>query len=687
VAGTRLYDSWETRGNLLATLQRTPNLVAAAGFDDGDRILAMALRADGHELAVGTSTGQIRVYDPATMRVVANLTRPDRRSIYGLQYRADGALIAWGDRPVAPTTSSVQVWDVHQKRQLAAPQVSGALRGGAVSRDGNLVVIARRMSGVVRIGTYGSITPLGVTALDNNAVVVSADLQPRVADSLALSPDGQVLAVGGVLPLTVHDLATGGRRVFGAGFPLAFSPDGSRLASDPGTGDVDIWEVSTGKLLAVARAHAVAVIDAAWSPDGQSLVTCGDDRLVRVWSTPVGKAATPTLVRTFAGHGGRITICRFTPDGSAVYSAGLDGALYLWDVKHESDLGSLVRPGGIGYFRVFSMGPESVVGIDLDDSFVNATLDQVDLRTGESSRAAPMITEPDMFNDFAATPDGATIASVSYSGALSTWSTVDGHRLSGPVRPPLPANLLGSAVGISGDGRTALVALYDRQQTQETRVYRYDLHSHHLGDVMNLPDVVFTFAFSPDGRFAVAGLIDGRALVWRTDTWAQVTVLAGQSTGFTASVLRFSDDGRLLAIGGNQGRPSVWNVGTWSLAWRAETGHNGSTISLAFNRDGQLLVSSGTDAKTFLYDLATGRHLGGAIGPDINLWTYSRFIGGTSTLASLGLDDGSVRQVDIDPASWQRRACLLAGRDLTEAEWQTLVPDQPFQDVCPPPST
>jgi hypothetical protein len=48
----------------------------------------------------------------------------------------------------------------------------------------------------------------------------------------------------------------------------------------------------------------------------------------------------------------------------------------------------------------------------------------------------------------------------------------------------------------------------------------------------------------------------------------------------------------------------------------------------------------------------------------------------------VGLDDGSIRQVDLDPAAWLRRACGLAGRDVTGPEWKTMVPDQPFQPVC-----
>ena len=37
---------------------------------------------------------------------------------------------------------------------------------------------------------------------------------------------------------------------------------------------------------------------------------------------------------------------------------------------------------------------------------------------------------------------------------------------------------------------------------------------------------------------------------------------------------------------------------------------------------------------------------------------------------------------NLDPASWERTACALAGRDLTESEWATYLPDEPYRRTC-----
>lgn len=681
VAGVRLSDSWQTRGNLLATLQRVPRLRAAAGFDDGDRILAMALRPDGRQLAVGTGTGVIRLYDTATMRVTAQVTRADHRGVYGLGYRSDGVLVAWGDRPVGPTTSAVQLWRAGLQAPLDAPVVRGALVHGSLTSDGSLVTISRGDATVASIGAGGAIRRFGIPAHDANEIVPSVDTQPRDADFLAVSADGRLAAVGGLQPLSVAGLADGARRVLGTGFPLAFSPDGRRLVSDSGTGDLDLWDATSGSLLGTGRSQAGPIWAAAWSADGRRVVTCGDDRVVRVWSVPAG-TGTPTVTDTFTGHTGRVTACEFAPDGTTVYSAGGDGAVYVWDLQRENLLGSVVRPSGpSGYFRVYPAGGNSVRTVVLDDTV--ATLRRFDLGTGATDPGVvTLLGGSDSFNDFAATPDSTTIASVSDSGAVSVWSSADGRRRSGPFRPPLPDNLGGVSLGISPDGRLALVALYDRHQASDSHVYRYDVSRGRADAVMDLPAWVSEIDFSRNQRFAAAALVDGRVVVWRTDTWAQVATLAAQPPGFGAGPLAFSPDGRYLAVGGHSGRPSLWNVGRWSRVWQAEVGHDGNTNSLVFSPDGQLLVSSGTDAKTLLYTVATGRHVGAAVGLDINLWQYSRFLSGTTTLASLGTDDGSIRHFELDPAAWLRRACALAGREMTNEEWQAMVPDQAFRPVC-----
>jgi hypothetical protein len=51
------------------------------------------------------------------------------------------------------------------------------------------------------------------------------------------------------------------------------------------------------------------------------------------------------------------------------------------------------------------------------------------------------------------------------------------------------------------------------------------------------------------------------------------------------------------------------------------------------------------------------------------------------TLAT-AFQDGTVLLWDVDPTSWRKRACALAGRDLTRQEWEDFLPDRPYQPPC-----
>jgi WD40 repeat protein len=87
----------------------------------------------------------------------------------------------------------------------------------------------------------------------------------------------------------VWDPATGRRVATLAGntggvLGLAFSADGSRLATSSVDGTVRIWDPSSGEQLLVLRGHHLAAFSVAFSPDGSRLASVGLEGVVRVWA-------------------------------------------------------------------------------------------------------------------------------------------------------------------------------------------------------------------------------------------------------------------------------------------------------------------------------------------------------------------------------------------------------------------
>ena len=66
---------------------------------------------------------------------------------------------------------------------------------------------------------------------------------------------------------------------------LAFSADGTRLATGSSVGNVRLWATSTGEELSVLRGHKPWITDMAFSPDGTRLASASLDKTVRIWDT------------------------------------------------------------------------------------------------------------------------------------------------------------------------------------------------------------------------------------------------------------------------------------------------------------------------------------------------------------------------------------------------------------------
>jgi WD40 repeat protein len=103
-------------------------------------------------------------------------------------------------------------------------------------------------------------------------------------------------------------------------------------------------------------------------------------------------------------------------------------------------------------------------------------------------------------------------------------------------------------------------------------------------------------------------------------------------------------------------------------------------LSVSVNLDGRVLATSGSDGTAALWDIGSGKQIGVPLtGPSSPPLATLDPTGHTLATA---FQDGTVLLWDVDPASWLKRACAVAGRRLTPQEWNEFLPGRPYQPSC-----
>ena len=156
--------------------------------------------------------------------------------------------------------------------------------------------------------------------------------------SLALSPDGKLLATGSYdQKIKLWDIATGkelkplnGHN--GCVYDLAFRPDGKILASAAADRTVKLWDAVTGERRDTLSQSLKEVYAVAFSPDGKRLLAGGADNRLRVWevSTNAAENSNPLVTSLFA-HEGAILRIFMAEDGKTMLTCADDRTVKLWD--------------------------------------------------------------------------------------------------------------------------------------------------------------------------------------------------------------------------------------------------------------------------------------------------------------------------------------------------------------------
>ncbi|WTP63512.1 TIR domain-containing protein [Streptomyces phaeochromogenes] len=376
--------------------------------------------------------------------------------------------------------------------------------------------------------------------------------------SVAFSSDSKVLASTGDTSIRMWDVATGrphGPVIErqGAGNSVAFSPNGSLLASGGAATAIGLWDVASGKPRGKPLiGHTDAVFDTVLSPDGKLLASCGMDGTVRLWDVATGQPRGEPL----QGHTDAVADVAFTPDGKVLASASMDKTVRLWDVATGQPRGEPLQ-GHTNTVNRLAISPDGKL-------VASAGADVVQLWDTDTGRrhGLALAGHSDSVQSVAFSPDGEQLASISDDNTLRLWKVAE--------TPSVSQALTG-----------------------------------HTGEV-------FDTAFSPDGGRLATASADGTARLWDAVTGQPRGKPLTGHDGWVIGVA-FSPDGKLLASAGEDGTVRLWDAATGRPYGKPLTGHTNWVTRVEFSPDGRLLASASDDKTVRLWDVPTGRPHGSAL--------------------------------------------------------------------------
>ncbi|HEV8060628.1 MAG TPA: sigma-70 family RNA polymerase sigma factor [Gemmataceae bacterium] len=442
--------------------------------------------------------------------------------------------------------------------------------------------------GLATLTGTGALVQRDLFAPTAEASAFSASLHtPKQQEKARLDLHGDPLPAGALARLGTVRLRPGNEVT-----AVAFSPDGSKLASGPIYANVvQIWDRASGRLLLECRGHNGTLMQIAFTGDGRNIISSSLDKTVRVWDAATG-AERYQLPTPWPGN------FALTPDGRTLAMSNQDRAIHLWEI----DTGKEIRALKVGIEDSIRQGFEPIALAFSADGRRLATADRDSLRLWDvaTGRLESSTENRRRGDPLAACFNGSTVTVLSsaYGAPYTLWSLpIDGEPRTVRVEPgklaqfafaPGGGSLLFSAYGTG-------VREWDTASGTETKRL-----AGMQGDARAL-------AYSPDGKIAAAGTDRATLHVWEVASGAELDK-HGERAAAVDSVA-IARDGRTVATTSADGSLRVWDPATGRLRWQLLEQGPVAPTSTAISPDGSKVVAGGLGKGIRVYEAASGKLL------------------------------------------------------------------------------
>lgn len=724
-AATRTLRSWSTADprpvsvevncecRPVITAEASVVLADGAGFDILDPATLSGPRLDGHlgdrPLAASGDCSRAPELGSASLDIAIEQQCESESGRWLVGSDATGTAAVWRALDGHPISFSAAM--TPGSVSAVASDDSHAVAAGV---DGTVEVVTLPDGAFVRSMTGGrepvgvAITPGGGTVatldaggtltlhrLDGSTETVDLSSVAPVGGRLGFSLDGAVLTIlagssDAAPTLTLLDVDHASVITSLAARGFVFDDQGHLLARRAGAADtVVVIGLTDGQVMHTLSPVGGAFAQFAVAPSQRYVAAIDRDGVV-VWEGSDFAAGGRRLGGSaFAGQDG--FDLAFSASGRLIVAES-DGTLVEWDVAASA-------PGGVRAIRdigclggecqpLFAVSPDGHTLVSVDPSAA-ATVVLEDVLAGTSQRVFPVTGQP---HSVAFVPDGSRALIVDDSGTLVV-----------PVESGSPLRVEGVEVVVSNSAGSSGYGIVGN------RIVQVDLRTGSITGTNDLGLTPIRVALSGDGENLAVLDAHGHLVLWNTTTErvASRRPLPGGSGSHVDANLVMSRDGSTLGIWTNDQRVRVIDV----KGRAADRTISAASKAIALSHDGRVLVTArpgpaGNEPGVSLWDTESMEQLGngldaglpeidpsiasdtGGVAPaSANVLQFSH--NGASLLVLQHVDAGpsgharvTLREVIVTGRALQHHACDLAGRTLTNDEWNRFWPDAPDRTLC-----